>query len=219
MKGVVKPLDIRKKLTLYAITDRHWIGEKTLLEQVEETLKGGATCLQCREKNLDHQAFLEEAKAIQKLCRAYHVPFFIDDDVDLAIEIHADGVHVGQKDLYSGIVREKIGKEMLLGVSASNVKEALEAEHNGADYLGVGAVFPTSTKKDAESVDKVTLKTICDAVSIPVVAIGGITLDNIQELKGTGIDGVAVISAIFASKDIQKTTEDLLSQTELMLKG
>ncbi len=202
-----------ESLLLYAVTDRHWLNGRTLYEQVEDALKGGATFIQLREKNMCYDNFLNEAKEIKKLCARCHVPFVIDDDVDLALEVEADGVHVGQSDMEAGKVREKIGKDRILGVSAETVEEAIKAEQNGADYLGVGAVFPTGSKDDAIPVSHETLKAICDAVKIPVIAIGGITRDNVIELKGTGIVGIAVISAIFAKPDIQAATEDLKRQT------
>ncbi|MEE3489058.1 MAG: thiamine phosphate synthase [Bulleidia sp.] len=202
-----------ESLLLYAVTDRHWLNGRTLYEQVEDALKGGATFIQLREKNMCYDNFLNEAKEIKKLCFRYHVPFVIDDDVDLALEVEADGVHVGQSDMEAGRVREKIGKDRILGVSAETVEEAIKAEQNGADYLGVGTVFPTGSKDDAIPVSHETLKAICDAVKIPVIAIGGITRDNVIELGGSGIVGIAVISAIFAQPDIQAATADLKQQT------
>jgi thiamine-phosphate pyrophosphorylase len=193
----LKPEDLR----LYAITDRRWLGEKTLAEDVEAVLKGGATMLQLREKHLDTEDFRKEAEAIKKICAAYRVPFIINDNVDVAKAIGADGVHVGQSDMAAMDVRTRLGDDKIIGVSASTVKEALEAEREGADYLGVGAVFATGTKDDASAVSHKTLKAICDAVAIPVVAIGGITADNLPELSGTGICGVSVISALFAQAD------------------
>ncbi len=196
-------------LLLYAVTDRYWIGEKTLYEQVEEALKGGATFIQLREKELDENSFYDEAVEIQKLCREYKVPFVINDNVELAAKVNADGVHVGQSDMEALDVRAVIGKDKILGVSAQTVEQAKLAEVHGADYLGVGAVFPTSSKDDAVEVDYNTLKAICQGVNIPVVAIGGINSENVKELKGSGIVGVAVISAIFGQKKIEEATADL----------
>ena len=204
----------KKELLLYAVTDRAWLGSQTLCEQVESALKGGATFIQLREKELDEETFLKEAKEIQALCRKYGVPFVINDNVALAVQIDADGVHVGQNDMEAGDVRRKIGPNKILGVSAQTVEQALRAYQNGADYLGVGAVFPTGSKSDAEDVPMETLKRICTAVDIPVVAIGGIGKQNIQTLKGSGICGVAVISAIFGAKDIEKATAELRSLAE-----
>ena len=191
----------KKDLLLYAVTDRAWLGDKTLSWQVEESLKGGATMIQLREKHLDHEHFLKEAKEIKELCRKYQVPFLINDD--------ADGVHVGQHDMEAGEVRKKIGPNRILGVSAQTVEQALLAQQAGADYLGVGAVFPTGTKDDADAVSIQTLGEICRAVSIPVVAIGGIGQHNVMQLAGSGICGIAVVSAIYAQPDIQNAASTL----------
>lgn len=199
----------KKDLLLYAVTDRAWLGDKTLSWQVEESLKGGATMIQLREKHLDHEHFLKEAKEIKELCRKYQVPFLINDDVDLAVEVDADGVHVGQHDMEAGEVRKKIGPNRILGVSAQTVEQALLAQQAGADYLGVGAVFPTGTKDDADAVSIQTLGEICHAVSIPVVAIGGIGQHNVMQLAGSGICGIAVVSAIYAQPDIQNAASAL----------
>lgn len=199
----------KKDLLLYAVTDRAWLGDKTLSWQVEESLKGGATMIQLREKHLDHEHFLKEAKGIKELCRKYQVPFLINDDVDLAVEVDADGVHVGQHDMEAGEVRKKIGPNRILGVSAQTVEQALLAQQAGADYLGVGAVFPTGTKDDADAVSIQTLGEICRAVSIPVVAIGGIGQHNVMQLAGSGICGIAVVSAIYAQPDIQNAASTL----------
>lgn len=199
----------KKDLLLYAVTDRAWLGDKSLSWQVEESLKGGATMIQLREKHLDHEHFLKEAKEIKELCRKYQVPFLINDDVDLAVEVDADGVHVGQHDMEAGEVRKKIGPNRILGVSAQTVEQALLAQQAGADYLGVGAVFPTGTKDDADAVSIQTLGEICHAVSIPVVAIGGIGQHNVMQLAGSGICGIAVVSAIYAQPDIQNAASTL----------
>ncbi len=204
----------KKNLLLYAVTDRSWLGEQTLYQQVEETLKGGATFVQLREKKLDDTAFLSEAIEIQELCRKYNVPFVINDNVEVARKMNADGVHVGQSDMEAGDVRALIGEDKILGVSAQTVEQAVLAEQRGADYLGVGAVFHTGSKADADDVSHETLKAICEAVSIPVVAIGGIGKHNVLELGGSGICGVAVISAIFAAKDIRSATAELKALTE-----
>lgn len=207
----------QKDLTLYAITDRHWLNGQTLKSQVEKALKGGATMIQIREKDLNEKDFLLEAEELLALCRSYNVPFIVNDNVELAVKIGADGVHVGQSDMNARDVRALIGNDKILGVSTQTVEQALFAQECGADYLGVGAVFPTGSKDDAEVLDRKTLMDICKAVSIPVVAIGGITKDNIRELKGTGIAGISVISAIFAQKDIQNATAELLKRTEEIL--
>lgn len=205
---------LREQMLLYAVTDRHWLNEQTLYEQVEEALKGGATFIQLREKDLTEEEFLEEAKKIQQLCKKYRVPFIINDNVKLAKEIDADGVHVGQSDMEALDVRAQLGEDKIIGVSARTVEQALLAEKHGADYLGVGAVFQTGTKTDAREVEHSVLKEICTKVDIPVVAIGGITQDNVKELSGSGINGVAVISAIFAQKDIETATAKLKSCVE-----
>lgn len=199
----------KSDLLLYAVTDRHWVGKETLYEQVEKALKGGASFVQLREKQLDRDAFVQEAKELKALCAAYQVPFVINDDVSIAAEIDADGVHVGQSDMEAGNVRELLGPDKILGVSAQTVEQAILAEQRGADYLGVGAVFPTGSKDDADDVSYEILKAICQAVKIPVIAIGGITRDNVTELAGSGIVGVAVISAIFGQKDIKEAAADL----------
>lgn len=207
----------KKDFVLYAVTDRHWLHGDTLYHQVEAALKGGTTFLQLREKNLEEAAFLEEAVELQKLCRSYHVPFIINDNVEIALQMDADGVHVGQSDMEAGDVRAKLGPDKIIGVSAQTVEQALLAEKHGADYLGVGAVFPTSSKDDATEVSFETLQAICQAVSIPVVAIGGVSTQNVMQLAGSGIDGIAVISAIFAQKDIEAAVKELRSLTEQML--
>ncbi len=206
-----------KELLLYAVTDRHWLGEETLYDQVKKALDGGATFVQLREKNLDREVFLAEAKEIQKLCKEYGVPFVVNDEVSIAKDIDADGVHVGQSDMEAMDVRKILGPDKIIGVSAQTVEQAIIADKHGADYLGVGAVFTTGSKDDADDVSHETLKAICEAVSIPVIAIGGITKDNVAELAGSGICGVAVISAIFGQKDIQKATEELKFSVENML--
>lgn len=190
-------------MLLYAVTDRSWTGRQTLYEQVEAALKGGVTCVQLREKKLDEAAFLDEAVEMKKLCAKYGVPLIINDNVDIAVKCGADGVHVGQSDMAAGNVRKAVGDKMIIGVSAQTVEQALAAQAAGADYLGVGAVFPTSTKSDAREVSRQALKDICAAVDIPVTAIGGINKNNILELSGTGVDGVALVSAIFAAEDIE----------------
>ena len=204
-------------LELYAVTNRHWLGNQTLLEQVQEALDGGATCIQLREKQLDEENFLKEAIEIQKLCKEYHVPFIVNDNVEIAKDMHADGIHVGQSDMEALDVRKALGNDVILGVSAQTVEQAKKAEAHGADYLGVGAVFPTGSKDDADDVSHETLQAICEAVSIPVIAIGGITQENVKDLAGSGIVGIAVISAIFAQKDITQATKDLKQATEQML--
>lgn len=204
----------KKHMLLYAVTDRAWLGEKTLYSQVESALKGGATCIQLREKNLDQATFLKEAIPLKKLCQNWNVPLIINDNVEVALQSDADGIHVGQHDMSAQNVRAKIGADKILGVSAQTAEQAILAEKNGADYLGVGAVFSTSTKKDASNISLDTLREICNAVSIPVVAIGGIQEQNLLQLAGTGIDGVALVSAIFASENIEAACKKLRKLSE-----
>ena len=207
----------KKTMLLYAVTDRAWVGRQSLYEQIECALKGGATCVQLREKELGDEAFLKEAVEIGALCRRYGVPFFVNDNVDIAVKCHADGVHVGQEDMAAAQVRSRVGDQMMLGVSVHTVEEALEAVKNGADCLGVGAVFPTSTKADADVLPSETIREICDAVDVPVVAIGGISRDNLPLLAGTGVDGVALVSAIFSAEDIESECRALRKLSEEMV--
>ncbi|MCI8378310.1 MAG: thiamine phosphate synthase [Lachnospiraceae bacterium] len=204
----------RRSLCLYAVTDRSWLRGSTLYEQVEKALRGGATFIQLREKSLDTESFIEEAGQIKILCEKYHVPFVINDNVEVALAVGADGVHVGQGDMAASDARKKLGAGKIIGVTARTVEQAAEAERQGADYLGTGAVFATSTKGDAKEISHGTLKEICRSVSIPVVAIGGITAGNVMELKGTGIEGVAVVSAVFASEDIESAARELRGLAE-----
>ena len=208
----------KKDLLLYAVTDRHWLNGRELADVVKESLDGGVTMLQLREKTLEEDKFLEEAKLLQALCRERKIPFIINDNVDIAVAMDADGVHVGQRDMEALDVRAKVGPNKIVGVSAQTVEQALLAEKHGADYLGVGAVFPTGSKDDADDVSYKTLKAICEAVSIPVVAIGGISQENVSRLAGSGICGVAVISAIYAAKDICAAASKLKRATEEMIK-
>ena len=215
--------DMRDKLAesllLYAVTDRHWLGDRTLYDVVRESLDGGVTFLQLREKDLDDETFFREAVRLRDMAREYGVPFVINDNVDIAVRMDADGVHVGQSDIEAGDVRALIGPDKILGVSAQTVEQAVLAEKRGADYLGVGAVFPTGSKDDADDVSFETLKAICEAVSIPVVAIGGITAEDIPQLAGSGICGIAVISAIYGQKDIYKATASLKKITREMVRA
>ena len=199
----------KEDLLLYAVTDRSWLRGETLYAQVEKALYGGATMIQLREKELDRADFAAEAMDIGALCRMRGVPFIVNDDVEIALKTGADGVHVGQSDMEAGSVRAMLGPDKILGVSAQTVEQALLAQARGADYLGVGAVFPTGSKADATDVSYETLRDICRAVSIPVIAIGGITGENVAQLAGSGIHGVAVISAIFAHKPVDKAAAAL----------
>lgn len=207
----------RKDLILYAVTDRTWLNGRTLYSQVEAAIKGGATFIQLREKEMDEESFLKEAREIKELCSRYKVPFVINDNVEIAARMGADGVHVGQKDMEAGNVRKRLGADKIIGVSAQTVEQAKKAEEQGADYLGVGAVFPTGSKADAVEVGPERLKEICSAVDIPVIAIGGISSGNVDQLGGTGICGIAVISAVFAQDDTEEAARDLRQRTEQML--
>ena len=199
----------RESLRLYAVTDRTWLNNRTLGQVVEEAINGGATFIQLREKNTGYEVFKYQALEIQKLCRQKNIPFVINDNVNLAIDIDADGVHVGQEDMRASDVRKIIGPNKILGVSVRTREEAVLAERNGADYLGAGAVFHTGSKSDAVDISHDELEKICEAVKIPVVAIGGINSTNIHELANSGIAGVAVISAIFASENIFLASKEL----------
>lgn len=194
----------RDAMLLYAVTDRRWTGNQTLTEQVEAALKGGVTCIQLREKGITEEEFLAEAIAIKRLCQEYQIPLIINDNVNIAIKCSADGVHVGQNDMNVRDVRALVGENMIIGVSARTVEQALAAEAAGADYLGAGAVFSTTTKTNACALSHQTLTEICQAVQIPVVAIGGIDKNNILQLSGSGVDGVALVSAVFAAEQIEE---------------
>lgn len=200
---------VKQALLLYGVTDRSWVGKETLEEQIEDSLKGGVTCIQLREKTLNETEFLEEAKKIKKLTEAYQVPLIINDNVEIALASDADGVHVGQKDAKAQDVRKKLGEEKIIGVSARTVEQAKEAEAMGADYLGVGAVFGTTTKGDANKISLDVLKEICESVSIPVVAIGGVCEENILQLKDCGVAGAAVVSGIYGKTDIKESSRTL----------
>lgn len=203
-------------MTLYAVTDRAWTKNVTLMEQVKQALDGGITFLQLREKELSEEEFIKEAKEMKELAAQYKIPFVINDNIKVALEVDADGVHIGQDDMSVEEARKLLGEDKIIGVSAHNVKEAMKAQEGGADYLGVGAVCATSTKKDANVVSKEEIKKIKETVDIPIVAIGGIKKDNIDALTGTGVDGVAVVSAIFAAGDITKDTKELLNTVKEM---
>ena len=215
-KGAVKLRVNADAMTLYAVTDRTWVKDTTLMDQVKEALEGGITFLQLREKHLSKEEFIKEAREMQELSKEYKVPFVINDNIEVALAVDADGVHIGQDDMSVEEARKLLGEDKIIGVSAHNVEEAIKAQKGGADYLGVGAVCATSTKKDANVVSKEEIKKICHTVEIPVVAIGGIKKENIKTLEGTDVDGVAVVSAIFAAKDIKKDTKQLRSLVEEM---
>lgn len=204
-------------LLVYAITDRYWLQGKRLADQVEEVLKNGATFLQLREKEFSHEEMVDEAKEIKEIAAKYHVPFVINDDIYAAKEIDADGVHIGQSDMAYEEARKILGPDKIIGLSAGNLAEAVQAEKLGADYIGVGAVFHTDTKDDATSLTFDELREITSTVSIPVVAIGGISAENLMQLKGTGIDGISVISAIFGQPNPGEATRNLVKLTKEMI--
>lgn len=208
----------KENMYLYAVTDRNWVGEKSFLQQIEDSLKGGITLLQLREKRLSKEEFLKEAYEVKKLTDKYQVPLIINDDLEIALQADAAGVHVGQKDMEVEEARKKLGSDKILGVSCRTVEDAKKAEKMGADYLGVGAMFATSTKTEAEVITKERLTAICQAVSIPVVAIGGIKEENMLDLSNSGISGVAVISGIYAQKDIESTCQRLFKLSKEITK-
>lgn len=207
----------KNSMLLYVVTDRTWLGGNQLEKQIEDIIKAGATFVQLREKEMDFESFVKKGIEIKKITDQYNIPYVINDNIEVALAVDADGVHVGQSDLSAKDVRSIIGDKKILGVSAQTVEQAIRAEKQGADYIGVGAVFTTSTKNDADDVSYEILKAICNAVSIPVVAIGGINETNILKLKGSGIDGVAAISAIFAKLDIAVATKELLKLSKEMV--
>lgn len=208
----------REDLLLYAVTDRRWLNGESLYNQVEKALKGGVTFIQLREKQLEEEQFLEEALEIGKLCRSYGVPFVINDNASVAAKSDADGVHVGQDDMDIGSVRALLGPDKIIGVSVHTVEEALAAEAGGADYLGTGSAFSTGTKKDARLLPDGMLREICSAVKIPVIAIGGIEKENVQKLRGNGLSGIAVISAVFGQPDITEACRQLKEQVNRIVR-
>ena len=207
----------RDMLRLYAVTDRSWVGEKSLYEQIEDALKGGVTIIQLREKNLDTDAFVQEAIKVKEICHRYSVPLIINDSVEVALKSGADGVHVGIEDAPVNDIRKAVPEGFIIGATAKTVEQAQNAEKYGADYLGVGAVFPSPTKKNAIRITIEQLKEIRSSVSIPTVAIGGITYENMTELSGSGVDGIAVVSAVFAAGDIQKAAFRLREKAETVI--
>ena len=204
----------REMLRLYAVTDRAWVGRQTLSEQTEDALRGGVTLVQLREKNLAKEEFVVEAKAVLALCRQYGVPLIINDRLDVALESGADGVHVGIEDAPVSEIRRQAGPDFIIGATAKTVAQARAAQSAGADYLGVGAVFPSPTKRNAIRITSEVLREICGSVSIPAVAIGGITAENAPSLRGCGMAGIAVVSAIFGASDIQQAAAGLRTLAE-----
>ncbi len=210
--------EIRKAMLLYGVTDRMWLKDgESLVSVCKDVLENGLTFLQIREKDLDKDTFEQEAQELKTLCAQYRVPFVVNDSVEIAMDIDADGVHVGQTDIKGRDIRAIIGPDKILGISAGTVEEAVAAEQAGADYIGVGAVFNTSTKKDARTMSIAQLTEIQKSVNIPVVAIGGISADNVMQLQGSGVDGIAVISAIFGAAQPGQATAHMLELTKKML--
>lgn len=208
----------KENMALYAVTDRSWLKDEAISKKVEEAIKGGATFIQLREKQISKENFIKEAEAVKRITDKYKIPFVINDNVEVAIAVNADGVHIGQEDEDLVVVRNKLGPDKIIGVSAHNLKEALKAEENGADYLGVGAVFSTATKKNVINISYEEIENICSNIKIPVVAIGGISKENIIELKGRGLSGVAVVSAIFAEENIEAAAKKMLMLSKKITK-
>ena len=206
-------------LLLYAVTDRAWVGKQTLAEQIEDALKGGATIIQLREKNLDEASFVEEAIEICELCHRYNVPLIINDNVEVALKSGADGVHVGIEDTPVTEVRKRVPADFIIGATCKTVEQAKIAEAAGADYMGVGAVFPSPTKANAIRITNDQLREIVSAVSIPAVAIGGISQRNVLEIAGSKVSGVAVVSAIFGAADIEAATTELKEKAKAVVEG
>lgn len=207
----------KNALSLYGITDRYWLNGRPLIHDVQLALEGGVTMIQLREKNLDEESFYREAIEIKELCKKFNVPFIINDNVELAKKVDADGIHVGQNDMAAQDVRAIIGPDKILGVSTQTVEEALLAQKMGADYLGVGAVFPTGSKDDCWVLSHDLCREICSAVTIPVVAIGGINLGNISKLSGLGFSGISLISAIFGQSDIKAAAMKLKEEVSKII--
>lgn len=207
----------KQSLLLYAVTDRAFVGKQTLLEQIEAALRGGVSIVQLREKSLPFDAFVSEAVLVRELCRRYGVPLIINDNVDVALQSGADGVHVGIEDAPVAEIRRKAGKDFIIGATAKTVRQAQFAEQSGADYLGVGAVFPSPTKANAVRITASQLCTICESVSIPAVAIGGITRENALTLQNCGVQGIAVVSALFSADDIESAAAALLQTAKAVI--
>lgn len=206
----------KQTMQLYAITDRSCLGSNNLIEYIEQAILGGVTILQLREKDIDYDTYVKLATEVKQITDQYNIPLIINDRVDVALASNASGVHIGINDMKIHKARTMLGKDKIIGVSARTVEQALDAQKNGADYLGVGAVFNTNTKKDAKSISLDVLRDICCAVNIPVVAIGGITVHNILDLKNCNMNGVAVISAIFAQENPYKASQELYSLSKLV---
>ena len=208
---------IQSYLSLYLVSDRYWLAGRELKDDIRKAIEGGVRFVQIREKELSQDEFVQEAFSIKDVCAQYDSPFVVNDDIEVAKLVDADGVHVGQSDESAKKARRILGEDKIIGVSVQSVEDALQAQEDGADYLGVGAMFSTNTKKDADDVSLETLRSICEAVSIPVVAIGGISEKNIAQLKSSGIKGVAIVSAIMASENIYQASKSLHSMVDAIL--
>ncbi|MEZ7635010.1 thiamine phosphate synthase [Streptococcus mitis] len=204
----------REALRLYLVTNRYQDSVERFLEKVETACRSGVTIVQLREKNLTTNQYYQLAKQVKEITDAYQVPLIIDDRLDVCLAVDAAGLHIGDDELPVSVARQVLGPDKILGVTAKTVKRALEAEEGGADYLGTGAIFPTTTKKNAPITLISTLKTICQRVAIPVVAIGGLTSENIDQLIGTGIAGVAVVRDLMQAEDIEAKTQDFLTRLD-----
>ena len=209
----------KEMLLLYAITASSSEEWQKLCKKIEDSLKGGVTMIQLREKNISEEEYIKKAIKIRELCHSYGVPLIINDNVEVAIKSGADGVHVGIEDEPVGKIRQRVGKDFIIGATAKTIEQARVAEEAGADYLGVGAVFLSSTKTNAIRITTSQLKEICSAVSIPAVAIGGISLQNVEEIKGGGMEGIAVVSAIFGAQDILMATRELKEKAKEVVKS
>lgn len=208
-----------KMLMLYAVTDQAWVGKQSLLEQIEDALKGGVTIVQLREKKLDEESFVEEALKVRALCHKYNVPLIINDNVEVALKSGADGVHVGIEDTPVKDIRRRVPTDFIIGATCKTTEQAKIAEAEGADYMGVGAVFPSPTKGDAVRITKEQLREIVSSVSIPAVAIGGISYENVCEMKGSSVSGIAVVSAIFGAEDIEKAAARLKERVKTVVEA
>lgn len=208
-----------KMLMLYAVTDQAWVGKQSLLEQIEDALKGGVTIVQLREKKLDEESFVEEALKVRALCHKYNVPLIINDNVEVALISGADGVHVGIEDTPVKDIRRRVPTDFIIGATCKTTEQAKIAEAEGADYMGVGAVFPSPTKGDAVRITKEQLREIVSSVSIPAVAIGGINYENVCEMKGSSVSGIAVVSAIFGAEDIEKAAARLKERVKTVVEA
>lgn len=206
----------KEQLNLYLVTDRHWLANRNLEDDVEKAILGGITMVQLREKNLDNESFIKLAKKVKQVCHKYKVPFIINDNLEVALAVDSDGIHIGQDDLPANLVRQKIGPNKILGVSVHNLDEAIAAKNAGATYLGAGAMFSTTTKDNTTNLSIEKLQTITTNINIPVVAIGGINYDNCLSLKNCNLAGIAVVSAIMAATNISEAASKLKKKAQII---